>query len=274
MSSFATRTTLPITAALAALAVAAGGCGGSSGGAGAGQRAIGGGRAAAPATPSVSLGHAVVTTNNAQAAPKKGALDRLANSPASGEPSGKPNGRESLIAGTPDTGILAQLPQPEGLGAATKVCAAASAAPSGGNVAQVSRAVLCLLNAQRTSRHLKPLKNNKKLARAAIAHAKNMVAKHYFAHEGPDGNPLSRIKKAGYIPRIGLWTVGENLAFGTGTSAEAGQIMTAWMNSPEHKANILTAAFREIGIGIVAAPPTGGGAGATFATDFGGIRTH
>src|SRR5205085_11439912 len=118
------------------------------------------------------------------------------------------------------------------------------------------------------------LKLNRRLARAAIRHSKNMVARRYFAHNGADGNPVSRIRRAGYIPRIGIWTIGENLAWGTGSAAAAGQIMTAWMNSPEHKANILTKEFKEIGIGIVAAAPTAGGPGATFATTFGGIRLH
>ena len=174
---------------------------------------------------------------------------------------------------TPDTGFLNRLPE-AGVGSGSAACATASAAPSGKNLGTVAQSILCLLNAQRASRGLKPLKLNRKLSRAALAHAKNMVTKHYFSHNGPDGSPLSRIKKAGYIPRVGLWTVGENLAWGTGTSASAGQIMTAWMNSPEHKANILTKSFKEIGIGIVAAPPSGGGPGATYATTFGGIRRH
>src|SRR3954451_3224086 len=181
---------------------------------------------------------------------------------------------EVLPAEKPDTGFLKKLPQPSGVSSGSAACATASSAPSGGNLGSVSQSVLCLLNSQRTARGLHPLKMNRKLSRAALAHAKNMVERHYFSHNGPDGTPLSRIKKAGYIPRVGLWTVGENLAWGTGTSAAAGQIMTAWMNSPEHKANILTKGFKEIGIGIVASPPSGGGPGATYATTFGGIRRH
>src|SRR3954451_5927345 len=178
------------------------------------------------------------------------------------------------LVGTPDTGILKNLPQPAGVGTGNTVCASASAAPSAANLRLISNAVLCLLNSQRTARGLKRLRLNARLGRAALAHAKNMVVRHYFSHNGPDGTPLIRIKKAGYIPRIGIWTVGENLAWGSGTSAAAGQIMTAWMNSPEHKANILTRGFKEIGIGIVAKAPTGGGAGATFTTDFGAVRLH
>ena len=42
--------------------------------------------------------------------------------------------------------------------------------------------------------------------------------------------------------------------------------MTAWMNSPEHKANILTAAFKEIGVGIVLQAPTAGGIAVSAST--------
>src|SRR5205085_2266459 len=163
---------------------------------------------------SVQLGQAVVTSNNLKAAPKKGALGRLAGGAPAPSAAGKSTGRESLIAGAPDTSVLDQLPQPEGLGAAQKVCVAASSVPPAASTKAMASAILCLLNAQRTSRGLRPLKLNRRLARAAIAHSRNMVALHYFAHEGADGNPVSRIRKAGYIPHVGIWTIGENLAWG------------------------------------------------------------
>jgi uncharacterized protein YkwD len=264
-----TRTILSIAATAAVLAAA--GCGGSSNK----PTAPPGGAAPSAGAGGVTLGHALVTTNNRQAAaPRKGALNRLKESIPGPGAVGKPNGPESLIAGTPDTSILSQLPQPAGLGAAQKVCGAASASPSSSNVGRVSQAILCLLNAQRTSRGLRPLKLNRKLTRAAIAHSRDMVSRRYFAHNGADGNPVSRIKRAGYIPRVGIWSIGENLAWGTGALASAAQIMTAWMNSPEHKANILTPGFKEIGIGVVPRAPTSGGAGGTFTTDFGALRLH
>src|SRR4051812_34096060 len=60
--------------------------------------------------------------------------------------------------GTPDTGILEDLPQPGGVGTGSTVCASASAAPSAANLRLISNAILCLLNAQRTARGLKGLK--------------------------------------------------------------------------------------------------------------------
>lgn len=264
-----TARTLSTTLAIAAIAVA--GCGGS--GSGTGDKNPGQAGTPAPKA-SVGVGNAIVTTNDtAGKKPKKGALDRLADGVPAGSSPGQ-SSRDGLIAGVPDTGLLDELPQPEGLGAAQKVCASASAAPSTGNMAQIGRSILCLLNAERSARHLKPLRPNKRLARAAIGHSRNMVSRHYFAHNGADGDPLSRIKRAGYIPRVGFWTVGENLAYGSGSFATPASIMKAWMNSPEHKANILTRGFKEIGIGIVPQPAVGGGQGATFTTTFGGIRRH
>ncbi len=51
------------------------------------------------------------------------------------------------------------------------------------------------------------------------------------------------------------WTVGENLAWGTDSLSSPGAIMAAWMASPGHRTNILTADYREIGIGAVAGVP-------------------
>lgn len=260
----ATRT-LSTTLAIAALAAA--GCGSSD----SGTRQTDAGQAGGPRT-TVDVGNAIVATNDsAGRKPKKGALDRLADGVPAGSDPGEV-GRDGLIAGVPDTDLLDELPQPQGLGAARRVCAAASAAPSRANTSRVRRSILCLLNAERAARRLKPLRTNRRLARAAIGHSRNMVARRYFAHNGADGDPVSRIRRARYIPRFGFWTVGENLAYGVGDDATPAAITQAWMNSPAHKANILTRAFKEIGIGIVARPPVGGGKGATFTTTFGGIR--
>jgi uncharacterized protein YkwD len=45
-------------------------------------------------------------------------------------------------------------------------------------------------------------------------------------------------------------------------------MVDAWMHSPGHRLNLLHRSFRDVGIGIVAGTPTGGG-GATYTTDFG-----
>lgn len=178
--------------------------------------------------------------------------------------SGEDDGESAL----PDVSKLDELPAPSGVSGAG-ACASAGLSPSRGNVGRVRSVILCLHNAERRSRGLRALRLNRRLSRAASGHSRAMVSRKFFAHEAPGGgNLVSRARRAGYIPRSGRWTVGENLAFGSGPLGTPGKIMDAWMNSPGHRANVLTGAFKEIGIGIVIGSPVGGG-GVTYTAVFG-----
>ena len=133
-----------------------------------------------------------------------------------------------------------------------------------------ARATLCLLNAERRAKGLRPLKLDTKLTRAAVGHSRDMVAKHYFAHESRSGADFDdRIKRTGWTKSRRSYTMGENIAWGGGELSTPRSIVRGWMNSAGHKANILARDFRYIGIGIANGAPTGG-SGATYATDFGG----
>src|SRR5262249_55047139 len=107
-------------------------------------------------------------------------------------------------------------------------------------------ATLCLLNAERAARGLGPLRSNSRLARAAQGHAADMVDRGYFAH----GNYGARIARTGWGRYRRTYTIGENLAYGTGGGATPRAIVVAWMDSAGHRANILQRRFRAIGIGI------------------------
>jgi uncharacterized protein YkwD len=152
-------------------------------------------------------------------------------------------------------------------------CAGADVMPSSAKAAKVRAATLCLLNAQRRSHGLRKLRANGRLRRAAAGYARFMVARDFFAHEGPDGStPLSRIRSTRYLRGARSWAIGENLAWGTGSFATPRATVRAWMHSPGHRANILNGSFREIGIGVADGAPVSIGAaapGATYATDFG-----
>jgi uncharacterized protein YkwD len=74
-----------------------------------------------------------------------------------------------------------------------------------------------------------------------------------------------RVSAAGYRFR----SLGENIAWGSGTFATPRSIMREWMDSPGHRDNILRAKFREIGIGVVTGTPVGISGGAVYTTDFG-----
>ena len=130
--------------------------------------------------------------------------------------------------------------------------------------------MLCLHNQIRQQRNLPLLKENPKLRRAAAGHCADMVDEGYFDHTTPSGESfVDRILSAGYVKRNDAWTLGENLAWGTGDLSTPAGVMEAWMNSAGHKANILKRSYREIGIGIRLGVPKDAGVGATFTADFG-----
>jgi uncharacterized protein YkwD len=130
-------------------------------------------------------------------------------------------------------------------------------------------ATLCLLNQERTSRGLDPLAGSPTLDKAAVAYARDMVARGFFDHVSPGGGTMvDRMKAAGWAP-TGAWTAGENIAWGTGTLATPAAIVDGWMHSPGHKANILSAAYGQVGIGIAAGAPQAGLRDAgTYVNDF------
>jgi uncharacterized protein YkwD len=149
-------------------------------------------------------------------------------------------------------------------------CANADLMPTADDLPLVAAAVLCLHNQVRAQAGLPALKPNAKLAKAALAHSADMVQEGYFEHSAPSGTTfVDRILGAGYVRKDQGWTLGENLAWGTGDLSTPAGVMQAWMNSAGHKANILKRAYREVGIGIRLGVPSDGGVGATFTLDFG-----
>lgn len=179
--------------------------------------------------------------------------------------------RDGLQA-LPDTKVDKPSNTETGVGAGAS-CQNTDIAPTRETLPIVVAATLCLLNGERQDAGLAPLSENAKLAAAAIVHSREMVDKQFFAHQGRDGSdPVTRIRSAGYIPSVGAWTVGENLAWGTGTLATPKEIVGAWMKSQGHRDNILRAAYKEIGFGVVVGnPKSDNGAGATYTTAFGGL---
>ena len=150
-------------------------------------------------------------------------------------------------------------------------CRQTQTVPAKSNLRTVERATLCLLNRERKRRGMRALQGDHRLARAADRHISDMVRHRYFGHDSRNGRSFSdRIRAAGYLSRVGRWTVGENLAWGSGSQGSAAQIMKAWMASPGHRRNILNRRFREIGIGVILGSPRGGD-GATYATEFGAV---
>jgi uncharacterized protein YkwD len=150
--------------------------------------------------------------------------------------------------------------------ASAATCKGADANPATTNMKTVKRATICLLNQKRRQNGLKKLKLNGRLSLASQRHSRSMVARKVFEH----GNFVGRIKAARYIGSSGSWSVGENIAWGSGDMASPREIVQAWMNSPPHRHNILHGKFREIGIGVARGVPVRQNyQGATYTTDFG-----
>ncbi len=105
--------------------------------------------------------------------------------------------------------------------------------------------IITLTNQQRVANGLLPLSTNNVLSQAAIAKGNDMFAKDYWAHFAPDGtSPWSFFLSFGYKYRY----AGENLARDFSDSSST---VTAWMNSPSHRENMLNPNYKEIGVGVV-----------------------
>jgi len=88
----------------------------------------------------------------------------------------------------------------------------------------------------------------------------------------PGGSPLTRMRAAGYISRARGYEIGENIAYGTLWLATPRSIVSSWMRSPGHRANILDGRYRDTAIGVatqLAPSLSHGQAGAVYTQDFG-----
>jgi len=148
--------------------------------------------------------------------------------------------------------------------------------PEPANLALVKAAVLCLVNTERAENGKDPLRANPQLEGAAESHGLEMLSANYFDHVSPSGEtPLQRIQAAGYVPGPEAgYVIGENLAWGTYSLATPQAIVSAWIASPEHLANILEGKYRDTGIDVRSEEPAelaGGAPGALYTQEFGVI---
>jgi uncharacterized protein YkwD len=165
----------------------------------------------------------------------------------------------------PTLPLPVDLPPLPPVGLAARACLDAGLLPSAGTLKRVRKAALCLINQQRGARGLGLLHSDARLRRAATRHSRDMLRRHFFDHQGPNGPAL-----AARLERVRFWpaTASENIGAGQGAAASAATMIGAWMNSSGHRTNILTPAYRQVGLGIVVGTPQGG-PGATYTADFG-----
>jgi uncharacterized protein YkwD len=159
----------------------------------------------------------------------------------------------------------ASTPAAPPMAAAASHCAGARSARS---KAARRRAIGCLVNRARGASGLRGFRSSRPLAVAARRHARDMVRARYFAHQRAGGPSLSqRARRAGWRGR----RIGEAIAYGCGSAGTPTAIVRMWLNSPPHRAILLSGSLRRAGIGVAKrAPVRCGGRGGTFVLDAAG----
>ena len=123
-------------------------------------------------------------------------------------------------------------------------------------------ALLKEMNRVRAAHGLQALSFDPVLARAAVAHSRSMAATGVFEH----GSFRTRMLQF----RVRGPFVGENLAWGNGTYASPATVISEWLRSPEHRANLLRPGFTRIGIGATQGTFLGTGGATVMTADFAG----
>jgi uncharacterized protein YkwD len=128
--------------------------------------------------------------------------------------------------------------------------------PAPDTIARVDAAIVCVVNGERQGQGVASFSRNSHLDRSAASQSSDMVAHHYFAHE-TSGRPtlLERVIGSGYFNGAATGLYAEDLAVGPTVEATARNVVAAWMQSPDHRANLLDTRLREMGIGAAFANP-------------------
>lgn len=115
--------------------------------------------------------------------------------------------------------------------------------PNIGDIKSLEQEVIRLVNIERAKNGLAALNENWELSRIARYKSNDMVNKNYFSHQSPTyGSPFDMIKAFGLTYK----SAAENIAKGQNS---ASSVVSSWMSSPGHRANILNSSFNQIGVG-------------------------
>ena len=141
----------------------------------------------------------------------------------------------------------------------------------------IEKTMLSLHNRKRASLGLPRLCVHPKLQKAARAHSADMIQRDYFSHntKGRNEGECERIRRFGYRWR----NCGENIAWGSGSAGAPLEIFRVnnpnisgpdnWMDSRDHRSNILNRRFREVGIGAARGSFQGFKRATMWTVDFG-----
>lgn len=117
----------------------------------------------------------------------------------------------------------------------------------GASVSAQEAAMKCMLNYARQQAGLPRLNNTSTLDSSAAMKAGDILRCDQFSHYACGRDFLYWFRRGGYL-NARCWWAGENLAWGTGNKGTPHALMDAWMASPDHRANILSARYQQFGI--------------------------
>ena len=113
---------------------------------------------------------------------------------------------------------------------------------------------------------VRPLRESRGLAAAARRHSREMAIRGYFEHESASGTAFwRRIERTYGSGGFDRWEVGENIAWNR-ARATAVEVVRQWMQSPAHRANMLSGSWRELGLGAYRVRPARGAYGGRAVT--------
>jgi uncharacterized protein YkwD len=157
-----------------------------------------------------------------------------------------------LLAATAVTGPAAHGQAGPGQAA----CPDADLQPAPDTIRRVENAIFCVVNGERKAHGAALFARNRHLDRSATFQSADMVRHHYFAHEARHRPTLlQRVLAAGYFDVAVTGLYAENLAVGPTVEITARNLVDAWMQSPDHRANLLDSRLRDIGLGTAMAGP-------------------
>jgi uncharacterized protein YkwD len=145
-------------------------------------------------------------------------------------------------------------------------CPGADDQPTPETLVAAVQTTICLVNDQRAAAGVQPVTLELGLTAVAFGYARDMVDEQFYAHMSPDGAILAdRLARIGYHP----YAAGENLYWGMSDLDTPAEAVQGWLDSPEHRRNLIDPLYSRIGVGISIGDPMGfSGPAATYVSEY------
>jgi uncharacterized protein YkwD len=157
-----------------------------------------------------------------------------------------------------------------GVAVASTACPGDQQTPSAASAADAAQALVCDINVLRERHNLRPLRSSDTVAQPAQQFANELAARHAISHVSADGRTVKdRIFATGYFDGFAAWLVLENVDWGSALYSTPVATAFGWMESNEHRANLLDPQAAVIGVGIAQGELAGRtGSGTFYVADF------